>query len=322
MCKHFYGSVMPLPQNQIHSLFEQDALHSLVIDSLDDQIVVIDRHGTIIYANRAWTRLGIESGMDSGSFGTGCNYLEVCTTFKSSDDHLAGDAARKLHDVLCGRQDSLYFEYPYHSPKEERWFMMRVTPLQGKPTGYFVISHHDITLRKLAESKAEHLSLHDPLTGLANRRYFKQFLSIEWRRNTRSRSPLSFIMFDIDHFKDYNDHLGHVAGDKCLIKVAPALRAFSRRPRDLAVRYGGEEFGLLLGETGLEQSFAIAEKVRKEIYDLDIFFGGERRITVSAGVASAVPDNEHEDVFLVQEADKALYRAKQLGRNQIAYAQP
>ena len=79
-------------------------------------------------------------------------------------------------------------------------------------------------------------------------------------------------------------------------------------------------FGCMV--SSFSQSFAIAEKVRKEIYDLDIFFGGERRITVSAGVASAVPDNEHEDVFLVQEADKALYRAKQLGRNQIAYAQP
>lgn len=301
---------------------EQTALHSLLLDSLEEQIAVIDSAGTIIYVNRAWTAFGIDNGLASKSCGKGSNYLKACSASGSSGDSLAGEAERGLRDVLSGKHASFYFEYPCHSPTEKRWFTMRATPLQGASTGYFVISHHNITQRKLAEEQVEYLSLHDPLTGLANRRHFNQFLSNEWRRSIRNRSPLSFVMFDLDHFKDYNDELGHLAGDQCLVKVAQALRAICGRPGDLAVRYGGEEFGLLLGNTSVEDTIRVAEAVRQEIYELDMRYRGRRRITVSAGVASAIPDNEHAELSLIQEADKALYRAKQNGRNQIAYAQP
>lgn len=299
---------------------EQTALHSLLLDSLEEQITVIDQEGTIVYVNRAWTTFGIENGLASATSGAGSNYLKVCNASGSSGDSLAGEAAQGLRDVLSGKRASFYFEYPCHSPTKKRWFMMRATPLQGVSANLFVISHHNITQRKLAEEQAEYLSLHDPLTGLANRRHFNQFLSNEWRRSIRNRSPLSFIMFDLDHFKDYNDELGHLAGDQCLVKVGQAIRAIAGRPGDLAVRYGGEEFGLLLGNTGLEESIKVAEAVRQEIYELDMRYRGTRRITISAGVASAIPDNEQTELFLVREADKALYRAKQMGRNQIASA--
>lgn len=299
---------------------EQTALHSLLLDSLDEQIAVIDSEGNIVYVNRAWTTFGIENGLASASSGVGSNYLKVCNASGSSGDSLAGEAEQGLRDVMSGKRASFYFEYPCHSPTEKRWFMMRATPLQGASGSLYVISHNNITQRKLAEEQIEYLSLHDPLTGLANRRHFNQFLSSEWRRNARNRSPLSFIMLDLDHFKDYNDELGHLAGDQCLVKVGQALRAFSGRPGDLAVRYGGEEFGLLLGDTGLEESAKVAEAVRKEIYGLNLCYRGTRRITVSAGVASAIPDSGQTEIFLVREADTALYRAKQLGRNQVACA--
>jgi diguanylate cyclase (GGDEF)-like protein len=295
-------------------------LHALLLDSLDDQIAVIDSSGAIVYVNRAWHAFGIENGLVSGSFGAGSNYLDVCNTSSSRGDKLANEAMRGLQEVLEGRRASYYFEYPCHSPEQKRWFMMRVTPLQNPERNLFVISHHNITQRKLAEETAEHLSLHDPLTGLANRRYFDQLFSNEWRRGYRSRTPVSFIMFDLDHFKDYNDDLGHPAGDQCLVKVARVLKAFSRRPGDLAFRYGGEEFGLFLGNTSLAQAYAIAERVRKEIYDLGIFYCGTKRMTVSAGVASVVPDKTHVYGFLVKEADGALYRSKQMGRNQTICA--
>jgi diguanylate cyclase (GGDEF)-like protein len=297
-------------------------LHALLLDSLEDQIAVIDGTGTIIYVNRAWNAFGIENGLASGSFGAGSNYLDVCNTSSSRGDRLAGRAMLGLREVLEGKRASSYFEYPCHSPAEKRWFMMRVTPLQNSAGNLFVISHHNITQRKLAEETAEHLSQHDPLTGLANRRYFDQLFSNEWRRNYRNRTPVSFVMFDLDHFKDYNDDLGHPAGDQCLIRVARILETHSRRPGDLAFRYGGEEFGLFLGNTGLAQAQAIAEKVRKEIYDLGMFYCGTRRMTVSAGVAFAVPDQDHDYGLLVKEADSALYRAKQMGRNQTVCATP
>jgi len=294
------------------------ASHSSVLDSLEDQIAVIDREGTIIYVNRAWITFGIENGLAAGFPWLGSNYLKVCNGSNFNSDSLAGEAAQGLRDVLSGKSASLYFEYPCHSPTEKRWFIMRATPLHGGTGKLFVISHHNITQRKLAQEKAEHLSLHDPLTGLANRRYFDQFLGKEWRRNARDRSPLSFVMFDLDHFKDYNDELGHLAGDDCLVKAGQILNAHSGRPGDLAVRYGGEEFGLLLGNTSLEEAARIAESVRKAIYDLGMSYRGTRRITVSAGVASTIPDREQSEMDLVREADKALYRAKQNGRNQIS----
>jgi len=301
-------------------LLEQIALHSLLLDSLEEQIAVIDREGTIVYVNRAWTTFGIENGLGAAFSGTGNNYLAVCNISSSGGDSLAEEAAQGIRDVLAGKRTSFHFEYPCHSPTEKRWFMMRAAPLHGDPGNLFVISHHNITLRKLAEEQVEHLSMHDPLTGLSNRRHFNQFLNNEWLRNTRNRSPLSFIMFDLDHFKDYNDDLGHLAGDQCLVRVAQVLRAAVGRPGDLAVRYGGEEFGLLLENTGLEDAAKIAETVRQKIHDLDMTYHGTRHITVSAGVASLIPDGGQTEMFLIREADKALYRAKQQGRNQIACA--
>lgn len=303
-------------------MLEQAALHASLLDSLEDQIAVLDSQGSIIYVNHAWTAFGIENGLVSETSGVGSNYLKVCKDSGSRGDYLAGEAEQGLRDLLSGKHASFYFEYPCHSPTVKRWFMMRATPLQGASGNLFVISHHNITKRKLAEEQVEYLSLHDPLTGLSNRRHLSQFLNSEWRRNARNQSPMSFIMFDLDHFKDYNDALGHPAGDECLVKVAQALKAFSGRPGDLAVRYGGEEFSLLLGNTALEDAAKVAEALRKNIYELDMPYSGTKRITVSAGVACAIPDIDHAEINLVQEADKALYRAKQNGRNQIVQAQP
>ena len=301
-------------------MLEQAALHALLLDSLEEQIAVIDREGTIVYVNRAWTTFGLENGLASASSGTGGNYLAVCNISGSRGDSLAGEADEGILDVLAGKRASFHFEYPCHSPAEKRWFMMRAAPLHGDAENLFVISHHNITQRKLAEEQIEYLSLHDPLTGLANRRHFNQFLGEEWRRSLRNRSPLSFVMFDLDHFKDYNDDLGHLAGDQCLVKVGQILRMIAGRPDDMAVRYGGEEFGLLLGNTSLEDAAKIAEAVRQKIDELDIRYSGTRRMTVSAGVYSVIPDSDQKETSLVREADKALYRAKQQGRNRIACA--
>jgi len=301
-------------------MLDRSTLQALVIDSLEEHIAVIDREGTIIYVNRAWTKFGIENGLSSEFGGVGCNYLKVCHASDGSGDHLAGETAQGIQDVLSGQRVSFYIEYPCHSPEEKRWFMMRVTALQEDSSGLCVVSHHNITQRRLAEERVEYLSLHDQLTGLSNRRHFDQFLDNEWRRSIRNRSPISIILLDIDYFKNYNDELGHLAGDQCLAKVSHALQAFACRSSDLAARYGGEEFALILGDTDRVESLKIAEDIRKAIYDLDIQYCGTKRITISAGAASTIPDKEQTEMFLVQQADKALYGAKQQGRNRVVHA--
>lgn len=301
------------------------ALHTLVINSLEEQIAVIDQAGFIVDVNFAWTNFGIENGLSPGSASVGCNYLDVLSASAAAGDNLASEAAQGIAEVLNGNRDFFHFEYPCHSPEEKRWFTMRVAGLKGGKDGsgrLFVISHHNITQRKLAEERAEYLALHDPLTGLANRRCFNQFLGNEMRRGIRNRSAISLIMCDVDYFKDYNDELGHPAGDQCLVSVGQALQALARRPSDLAARLGGDEFALLLGDMDLTESQKVADAIRKAINDLNMVYGGSRQITVSLGVASVIPHKRQAEGSLLQEADKALYGAKLAGRNRVVHAQP
>lgn len=298
-----------------------DALHTLVINSLEEQIAVIDQAGTIVDVNRAWTSFGVENGLSSKYRCVGCNYLKVLSASVDGGDSLAAEAVQGILDVVSSKRASFYLEYPCHSPDEKRWFMMRVARLKDDSRGLFVISHTNITLRKLAEERAEHLAMHDPLTGLANRRYFNQSLNREMRRSIRNRTAITLIALDVDHFKDYNDELGHLAGDQCLVKVGQALLALSRRPDDLAARLGGDEFALLLGDVDFVESQRVAEAILKNVCDLNMVFGESRLVTVSLGVVSVIlREQQHED-FLAQEADKALYRAKTAGRNRVVHVQ-
>ncbi|MBU0622851.1 MAG: sensor domain-containing diguanylate cyclase [Gammaproteobacteria bacterium] len=295
------------------------ALHTWVVNSLEEQIAVIDQSGTIIDVNDAWTDFGIENGLSSGTASIGANYFKVLSNSAVGGDALADEAAHGIRDVVDGKREVFQFEYPCHSPNEKRWFMMRVARLKNAQTALFVISHHNITLRKLAEERAEHLAMHDPLTGLANRRYFKLFLNREVRRSIRNRSEISLIELDVDYFKNYNDELGHPAGDQCLINVGHVLQELSRRPSDLAARLGGDEFALLLGDSDYAESQQVAEAILKAVADLGMTFGGAGQVTVSIGVASVDCDEQMDEDFLFLEADKALYRAKLEGRGRVVH---
>lgn len=192
----------------------------------------------------------------------------------------------------------------------------------GAVTGMVAIVR-DITERKLAEEKLASLARTDGLTGLANRRAFDETLALEWRRAARDQTPLSLLLLDIDHFKLFNDAYGHPAGDGCLRRVAAEVQAAVRRPADLAARYGGEEIALLLPNTAAPGAAAVAEQVRVAIERLGIPHAGNGAIdhvTVSLGVATAIPGAGSEPGLLLAAADAALYRAKRDGRNRMATA--
>lgn len=303
-------------------MHDRNALFTAVIDSLEEQIAVIDQAGIIVDVNRAWTNFGVDNGLSPQFVSVGSSYLDVMRASAASGDTLAGETAQGILEVLSGKHVSFYFEYPCHSPEVKRWFMMRVTSLKDDSRNLFVISHHNITRRKLAEEQAEHIAMHDPLTGLANRRYFNQFLKNEMLRSIRNRSAISLIEVDVDDFKNYNDELGHLAGDRCLVEVCQVLLMFSRRPSDLAARLGGDEFALVLGETGFAECKKVADAIAIAVNDLNLVYGRSRQVTVSVGAAAVSPRKQQTEQFLLQEADKALYRAKLAGRNRVAYAQP
>ncbi|CAK0771736.1 two-component system, chemotaxis family, response regulator WspR [Gammaproteobacteria bacterium] len=166
----------------------------------------------------------------------------------------------------------------------------------------------------------ERLAMLDGLTGIPNRRRFDEVLEIEWRRALRNSFPLSLLMMDVDHFKLYNDHYGHGAGDECLRRVAYALKNALLRPADFVARYGGEEFIVVLPECDQEGTRKVAEKIRTMIWDLSIAHAHSEtadRITISIGHATRIPlPNEGPDT-LAKTADQALYQAKQEGRNRV-----
>jgi diguanylate cyclase (GGDEF)-like protein len=288
-----------------------------VLDSLDEQVAVIDRAGSIVYVNAAWVEFGRANGAPASVKWVGTNYLTVCRTAQAAGDCTAADAVRGFEEVIAGRAPRFLYEYPCFSPDEERWFMMRVAEVRDSDAQLFVVSHQDITQRKQAEQRVEALSLVDALTGLANRRRLDTVLQNEWQRSMRTRQPISLLMLDIDHFKDYNDGHGHLAGDRCLAEVAHTLARHAQRPGDLAARFGGEEFAVVLGGTSRNEAAALAIALAADIRSLALRHPNERPVTVSIGIATAVPARGQSVDDLVARADAALYCAKHEGRDRI-----
>lgn len=170
-----------------------------------------------------------------------------------------------------------------------------------------------------ANQELHRLSVLDGLTGIANRRYFDQYLEREWKCAMRRRKIIALLMVDIDYFKAYNDTYGHQMGDDCLKTVAGAIAARAKRATDLVARYGGEEFAIILPSTAETSVMVIAEDIRKHIEDLAIEHKSapNGRLTISIGVAVVIPRPPQSQQILLALADAALYAAKRLGRNRI-----
>ncbi|WP_044874522.1 sensor domain-containing diguanylate cyclase [Pseudomonas sp. LFM046] len=188
----------------------------------------------------------------------------------------------------------------------------------------------DISERKKAEQQLidlqkqlEEYSYQDGLTGVANRRMFDSMLDMEWANAQRTGEPLSLILLDIDYFKQYNDHYGHIQGDDCLRSVGKALKNAAIRPRDFVARFGGEEFVLILPATDEPAARQVAERCRKLIREQCIPHeksGVASLLTISLGVGTLVPSHQDQPLPFIQAVDKLLYQAKQRGRDRLESA--
>lgn len=169
-------------------------------------------------------------------------------------------------------------------------------------------------------SRLENLSVRDGLTGISNRRNFDQYMERSWKNAIRTGKPLSLIMADIDYFKAYNDNYGHLQGDECLIRVARAISSNIQRPIDFVARYGGEEFAVILPDTDIQGAIVVAEEIRKGIEELSLtheYSEAASFVTLSLGVSTIIPNQPDTIGSFINKADKALYNAKQSGRNRI-----
>lgn len=236
--------------------------------------------------------------------------------------------------VLNSGHPRLNIEERWETAEGSRWVSTSKIPLLddiGATIGIIGISI-DITERKHADqliqdlikrleqekASAQQNSITDGLTGLFNRRHFDAALKVEFSRARRYHNWLALIMLDIDHFKDFNDHYGHLAGDDCLRMVSNALRATIRRAPDILARYGGEEFVVILPDTDIDGAMILAERLRKAVEAIDftqLAPGLQTRVTVSAGVAAVQADEAGSPQGVIERADKALYAAKRSGRN-------
>lgn len=179
------------------------------------------------------------------------------------------------------------------------------------------LNFEDMLQRALADMKK--LATVDQLTGVANRRQFDQTLHMEWNRALRDHKSLTILMIDADHFKAYNDTYGHIAGDRCLQQIAKSLQGAQRRPHDLVARYGGEEFATILPGAPVDIAIEVAQQMRLQVFTCDIPHqrNPPGRVTVSIGCASIVPQANTTSEDLLAAADKALYAAKESGRNRV-----
>jgi diguanylate cyclase (GGDEF)-like protein/PAS domain S-box-containing protein len=199
-------------------------------------------------------------------------------------------------------------------------------PRDGRPSD-IVLTMRDISEKKSFEARLAELANADALTGLANRRAFDQTLEREWKRALRSGSELSLLVMDVDHFKRFNDSYGHQAGDECLCSVAAAIRGQARRAGDLAARFGGDEFAVILPETDRDRAVDMAWNICRKVEELALSRPGPGpgvRATVSIGAASTSGLTGRLEMprGLFEAADLALYRAKARGRNRVECAAP
>ena len=241
----------------------------------------------------------------------GMNGFEVLTKLKESD------ATRPIPViVISGLSDE---------EDEEKGFLLGAVDYIVKPFKKSIVMARVNTHLRIVEQMRliEQVSLLDGLTGIPNRRSLDNSINTEWKRAVRNRTPLSFFMIDVDNFKRYNDTYGHRQGDEALRTVSEVLHSSLQRPADFAARWGGEEFAMLLPNTGLQGALHVAEHVRSNIENTAITSVTDTgdpsvfNITVSIGAASIMPSAENNIVDLIEQADKSLYTAKNTGKNKV-----
>lgn len=293
----------------------QEQLHQ-ILDSIDAGIAFVDVDRCYQFVNRFYEHRfnrrreemlsqSVEDVIGSEAYATVKTYIDR---------------------VLQGIPQSFEFDMTYLSGQSV-YLSSHLTPAYNphqQIIGYYLFVF-DITERhqleqslQAANAELEQLATLDGLTHVANRRKFDDYLEQEWRRAIRSQQPLSLIMFDIDFFKRYNDCYGHQIGDWCLIQVAQAVKAIVHRSTDLVARYGGEEFAVVLPNTHVDSAERIAEQIQQAIADLAIPHACSEIasiVSISLGVASQIPIGPGTSQQLIAMADRALYLAKQRGRN-------
>jgi len=305
---HFEGSITIFRDITQRKMVEKEIEKlSKVIDQIDDLVTITDPKGYLTYVNKAFCKF------------TGYSREEVLgetPRVYKSDKHSIEEIEELWETILVGE---VYRGVIINKKKNGELFYEEktITPLMNEKgdISSFVSTGKDITNRVEMEGELEKLATTDHLTGLLNRFKFEEMFTNEMFRSRRYNSPLSLIMFDIDHFKKINDTFGHDVGDSVLKEISELVSS-NIRESDILARWGGEEFMLLTPQVDLDSAYELAEKLRNSVSELEFYKVGE--VKCSLGVVQL---NEGEDlVSLCKRVDMAMYKAKESGRNKTVKA--
>jgi diguanylate cyclase (GGDEF)-like protein len=255
---------------------------------------------------------GLDNGGRPKDTGTGVNYLEVCARSAAAGCEDAKLAAAGLVAVLDGETVHSELEYACPSPAANRWFLFRVSPLRGG-TGGAVVSHVNITRRKMAEQALAYEAAHDPLTGLANRSLFEERLTaaLARRRDRTTGNQVGLLFLDVDGFKQINDTYGHDAGDEVLLTIGHRLRS-NVRPQDTVARLGGDEFAVAAPRITAGALDGLVARIAAALQEPYLVHGCLLPVPVSIGIHLATPGDPADAVL--RRADQAMYAVKRAGK--------
>ncbi|MDO6386388.1 diguanylate cyclase [Uliginosibacterium sp. 31-12] len=283
-------------------------LFRLFLESLEAPALLLDARGEILFANPAWNLSPRVSSAPDQPW-PGQNYLTLLNAAAGGGDRSAGATAEGLRRLAEEGGEGFSQDYFSKGPEAHDYYHLKAWRIEYAG---------QVVLGVLHSPQLQH----DALTGLATRQLFALSLSAELGRARRQKQPLSLLMLNTDHLRTINELHGTRIGDECLIAIATLLREHARRPTDLAARYGGDEFVVLLGDTPGTEARRIAEAMRAEIEDLHIAAGPQYLLSVSIGVADGTPGLRHiSEAMLLEAAEVALYRARRRGQNRVVWAQ-
>ncbi|QBG35659.1 sensor domain-containing diguanylate cyclase [Litorilituus sediminis] len=308
----------------VNNILAKDNNFKILLNTLPDLIWLKDPDGIYLYCNHEFELF----------FGA----TEAEIVGKTDFDFVDATLAQFFRDndlkaLNCDKATVNEEWVSYAAIKKNVYLKTTKTPMysaDGKLIGVLGIGH-DITHLKetegnlrFANNQLSKIACTDGLTNIPNRRAFDKHLNQQWNFCKREQVPLALLLIDVDFFKEYNDHYGHIYGDRCLKDLGKLLSngGYANRPNDFSARFGGEEFAVILSATNLQYAYEIAENIRNDVFNLCLAHEAskvtqlsQKNITVSIGVAAVTPKEKNDELTLLHLADTALYQAKAQGRN-------